>query len=109
MVLSPDESLNLRADIKATMGSLEARLRAGSNWSGAAVVARSLATKLDALAVIENRNDGPRHRVIDNEIPNDPVSQRAAARYAAKARAPRKPRIVVSEAHHEPPALGPGV
>ena len=88
MVLTPDKHLNLRADIKATLQSIEARLRAGGNWRGTARIARELATKLDKLADMDEAHDAGQQARIRYEDRESP----AAERHARKFRTPPDPR-----------------
>ena len=111
MVMTPDPALNLRADIKATLHALIARIQIGGNWRSCADQARELGHKLDALAELEQTNDGPRQRVI--ETPPPPASgdeflgpRLAWLRRAAQARHAR--RTDVTEVRRTPPALPDG-
>jgi len=71
MVHSPDESLNIRADIQATRTAMDSYIRSGA-YRRAAKSAQHLAFALDKLAALEMPNDRVRHRVI--EQPSSPES-----------------------------------
>jgi len=120
MVMSPDPHLNLRADVKATLIALQARIQAGGNWRSCADQARELGHKLDALADMEQPNDRPRHRVVEPPPPPETGAEFMAERLALLREMNRRTRraqqavdehtrrVEVTEVKREPPALGPG-
>jgi hypothetical protein len=117
MVMTPDPHLNLRADIKATLQSIDARIRAGGNWRGTARIARDLAAKLEALADMDD-SQGPRVRY--QSAPRSPSSGHewlgasrfdetpAAERVRKRQQGKRPVRIKTEVTELPPPALGPG-
>lgn len=128
MTLTPDPHLNLRADIKATLVSLESTMQVGGNWRRCASIASDLALKFEQLAELEQTNEGARHRRV--APPPPPASGdeflgprlrafRQAAREAGMPvpprRQPKRPEpepephhIEVTEVKREPPQLPPG-
>lgn len=74
-VITHDKRVNLMANIRAAREALDARIRAGGNWKGAASAARELGHLLDQLAEWDEQDDAqqqprtrvytpqPRHRV----------------------------------------------
>ena len=103
MVLTPDPHLNLRADIKATLQSIDARIRAGGNWRGTARIARELADKLERLASMDD-DTGPRVRY--EERPEPPTTLNPTYGRKRKTRPPKKAHYEITEL--PPRELGPG-
>lgn len=111
MVHSPDRGLNLRADIKATLISLQSTMQIGGNWRRCASLASDLALKFEQLAEWEQTNDAPRTRVVEPPPPPQSAAEFVGerfyrARQAQQARQPRR-RIRIREEPSPPPANPP--